>query len=351
MKQIISSSCGAIHTTKHFHKSLSHSSFKFSFKLTFIISLILLSTLIEAVPTPTSSYSTLDKRNDNISKDDLSKFANFAAAAYCDTSVFKDWNCGPLCDATNGTVVNKFFTTKNTATRAYIATYEEEELIVVSFRGTVPDNIKTVLTDAKLLLRDYPPVKGAKVHTGFYEAFLEAQSEVFDEVQKLHEEHPNFKVLYTGHSLGAALTLLAALDLVQNSTDFKANENLFVATYGEPRVGDLKFSKFVDSKLKVTRVVNGGDPVPHLPPKFLSYEHPSGELWISDPKKSSSEFITCKGPEDPKCSNSLPIIQLNAIFHMGPYFGVSMRGCKSNNDKSVGQLLSGLKFNKLEKDN
>lgn len=36
---------------------------------------------------------------------------------------------------------------------------------------------------------------------------------------------------------------------------------------------------------------------------------------------------------------------------MGPYFGVSMRGCKSNNDKSVGQLLSGLKFNKLEKDN
>lgn len=117
MKQIISSSCGAIHTTKHFHKSLSHSSFKFSFKLTFIISLILLSTLIEAVPTPTSSYSALDKRNDNISKDDLSKFANFAAAAYCDTSVFKDWNCGPLCDATNGTVVNKFFTTKNTATR------------------------------------------------------------------------------------------------------------------------------------------------------------------------------------------------------------------------------------------
>lgn len=115
MKQIITSNCGAIHTTKYFHKSLSLSSFKFSLKLTFIISLILLSTLIEAIPTP-SSYSTLNKRNGNISKDDLSKFANFAAAAYCDTSKFKDWNCGPICDATDGTVVNKFFTTKNTAT-------------------------------------------------------------------------------------------------------------------------------------------------------------------------------------------------------------------------------------------
>lgn len=36
---------------------------------------------------------------------------------------------------------------------------------------------------------------------------------------------------------------------------------------------------------------------------------------------------------------------------MGPYLGVSMRGCKSNNYKSVGQLLSGLKFDRLEKDN
>ena len=45
--------------------------------------------------------------------------------------------------------------------------------------------------------------KNAKVHIGFYNAFLEAQFEVFDEVQRLHKEHPNFKVLYTGHSLGA----------------------------------------------------------------------------------------------------------------------------------------------------
>jgi hypothetical protein len=52
-------------------------------------------------------------------------------------------------------------------------------------------------------LDDYPPVKNAKVHVGFYKAFLEAQFEVFDEVQRLHKENPNYRVLYTGHSLGA----------------------------------------------------------------------------------------------------------------------------------------------------
>src|SRR3954470_4479913 len=116
MQQITSSSCSAIHTTKYFHKSLSYSSFKFSFKLTFIISLILLSTLIEAVPTPLSS-SVFNKRNGKVSNNDLKKFANFAAAAYCDTSFFADWNCGELCNATDGTVVSKFFTTQNTGTR------------------------------------------------------------------------------------------------------------------------------------------------------------------------------------------------------------------------------------------
>ena len=106
MQQI--SSCRATYPTKHTRKSTSH---KFSFKLTLVISLILFSTLIEAVPTP----SFLDKRN--VSANDLKKFVNFASAAYCDSSTFPDWDCGPNCDATDGTVVSKFFTTPKTDTQ------------------------------------------------------------------------------------------------------------------------------------------------------------------------------------------------------------------------------------------
>src|SRR5579864_3870660 len=145
----------------------------------------------------------------------------------------------------------------------------------------------------------------------------------------------------------AALTLLSALDLVQNSTDFITNKNLFVFTYGEPRVGDPGFSEYVDSTLKISRVVNGFDPVPQLPPRFLDYEHPSGELWISNPQQNPNNFINCKGPEDPNCSDSVSPFKLNLSFHDGPYFGVSMAACSSDNQITLQQLEIGLGYDKL----
>jgi hypothetical protein len=36
---------------------------------------------------------------------------------------------------------------------------------------------------------------------------------------------------------------------------------------------------------------------------------------------------------------------------MGPYFDVSMRGCKPNNQKSIEQFITGLDFDELVKDN
>ena len=147
-----------------------------------------------------------------------------------------------------------------------------------------------------------------------------------------------------------ALTLLSALDLVQNSTDFVTNENLFVVTYGQPRVGNSKFAEYVDNKLKISRVVNGGDIVARLPPRILGYKHNSGELWISNPKKSSSEIVICKKEEDSRCSDSLPVFKLNTSFHNGPYFGITI-GCKSSNQASFEELESGLGSNIKKKSN
>ncbi|CAI2180123.1 12549_t:CDS:2 [Funneliformis geosporum] len=288
--------------------------------IVFIISLILLSTLIEAAPP--------SKRNNKVSVQELKeleRFANYASAAYCKPSDFLKWDCGPICDATKGTKVSKFITTKNEIQ----ATLNEEKSIIVSYRGTVPENVKNLITDAKLALIDYPPVKNAKVHIGFYQAFLEVQSDVFNEIQKLHKTNPEYKIVFSGHSLGGALTLLSALDLLQNSKDFtKDKNNLFVFTYGEPRVGNSEFAKYVDSKLTVTRTVNGGDPIARLPPRFIGYKPHNNELWISNPTKSSFEVVKCDGPEDKKCSLSVSILKLNLSFHSGPYYGISMRACK-----------------------
>lgn len=68
----------------------------------------------------------------------------------------------------------------------------------------------------------------------------------------------------TGHSLGGAIAVHAALDLV--SINLKVDT---LYTYGAPRVGDKKFAEwFVDfSKIKsIYRITHARDPVPHLPP-------------------------------------------------------------------------------------
>ncbi|CAG8637235.1 13324_t:CDS:2 [Funneliformis caledonium] len=312
---------------QHTNHIISSQSFSKSTRIliVFILSLILfLSTLIEAAPP--------SKRDNKVSVQELKeleRFANYASAAYCKPSDFLKWDCGPICDATKGTKVSKFITTKSEI-QVFIATLDKEKLIVVSYRGTVPENVKNLITDAKLILTDYPPVKDAKVHIGFYQAFLEVQSDVFNEIQKLHKKNPKYKVVFSGHSLGGALTLLSALDLSQNSKDFsKDKNNLFVFTYGEPRVGNSEFADHVNSKLTVSRTVNGGDSIARLPPRFIGYKQHQNELWISDPTKSSFEVVKCDGPEDQKCSLSVSVPKLSLSFHAGPYYGVSMRACKN----------------------
>lgn len=82
------------------------------------------------------------------------------------------------------------------------------------------------------------------------------------------------KFRVAGHSLGAAIAVHAAIDMV--------SINIPVAvlyTYGAPRVGDSKFSQWFESFTKIPnkyRVTHGRDPVPHLPPEDWGFIHTAG---------------------------------------------------------------------------
>ncbi|PKB92315.1 alpha/beta-hydrolase [Rhizophagus irregularis] len=132
-----------------------------------------------------------------------------------------------------------------------------------------------------------------------------------------------------GHSLGGALVTFLALDLISKVPELAKNEKLFLATFGQPRMGDEKFAKFVDDNLKVIRSVVRGDPIPRLPPPWPipfigSYKHFGEELYINNPDQDPSAFIECNA-EDPTCSESIPFRQLDLKYHSGPYYGVNMR--------------------------
>jgi len=114
------------------------------------------------------------------------------------------------------------------------------------FRGT--SEIGDFKADLRYVKTDF--FGGGRVHLGFYTAFRKIEGAILDE----RENHLGSLWICSGHSLGAALALLAA-----------ARWKLTVAyLYGCPRVGNKAFVDRV--QCPVRRFENRGDFVTRLPP-------------------------------------------------------------------------------------
>lgn len=95
-------------------------------------------------------------------------------------------------------------------------------------------------------------------------------------------------VTVTGHSLGAALATLLALDVALNS----GAKNLSVYTYASPRVGELFFHHTYDSVAPDTyRIHNRPDIVPQVP--VFPYEHVGNDIELVPPFDSICRTLEC----------------------------------------------------------
>jgi len=152
-------------------------------------------------------------------------------------------------------------------THCFLAIHDDpdpsKKLAVVTFRGTDKDDPTDIFDDADLLLRDWNG--GGKVFDGFKDALKEVQTPLLAAVQPT-----NYKLLMTGHSLGAAMaTLLASL---------KKPTALY--TIGSPRVGDAAFVASL-GRVQNFRYVDCCDVVTELPPAELGYAH-LGDMFYID---------------------------------------------------------------------
>ncbi|GKU94438.1 hypothetical protein SLEP1_g7934 [Rubroshorea leprosula] len=120
---------------------------------------------------------------------------------------------------------------------------------------------------------------------------------VQEEVKRLvkhsyYKENGQVSITVTGHSVGAALATLNAVDLVVNQYNKPSNGSdnsgcmVSAIVSGCPRIGNDGFSQFL-SRLKgihILRITNADDPVPNLP-KWLqirfTYTHVGKELKIN----------------------------------------------------------------------
>jgi hypothetical protein len=160
---------------------------------------------------------------------------------------------------------------RNGGTHCFVALHDdaakENRLAVVAFRGTDKDDPRDLLDDVEVKLVGW---KGkGKVFEGFRDALEEVEKTLLPVVQAI-----DYRVLFTGHSLGAALATLVA--------GVRAPSALY--TIGSPRVGDHDFVASL-SGLKSFRYVDCCDIVTTLPPPLLGYEHLGDPLYIDRNRK------------------------------------------------------------------
>lgn len=99
-------------------------------------------------------------------------------------------------------------------------------------------------------------------------------------------ENEETSLTVTGHSLGAAVATLNALDIVANGHNRKANKEVCPVTafvYASPRVGDMRFKMAFDSleNLHLLRIENAPDIVPKVPLVTMGYVEIGNELLIN----------------------------------------------------------------------
>jgi len=193
-----------------------------------------------------------------------------------------------------------FFENRESETQACILEYTDKAL--VGFRGTEPGQIKDWITDFRFFKTSY---KDHKIHGGFlgslkslldvprvHTSYLEKKA--FDDgslvpetfAEKIKEIAADRPLFITGHSLGGALSSVAALYFkLEYGLDTHA-----IYTFGQPKIGGSELIEFFKSSIcsNVFIHVNDEDVVPKVPLRMMKFVH----FPITHPYDSDGQLIT-----------------------------------------------------------
>ncbi|KXJ95546.1 Alpha/Beta hydrolase protein [Microdochium bolleyi] len=244
----------------------------------------------------------------------------FSCASRCrdfpTLSLITTWNTGILMSDSCGYVAvdNSFHGTGSGA-------------IIVAFRGTY--SIANTVVDLSTVPQAYVPYLSPKdggdkppkepqnrctnctVHMGFLSSWKAARDDVLPTLKLLHDQYPDYPIHLLGHSLGGAVAALAALEIKV----ILGWENVVVTTFGEPRVGNRGFVRYIDAVFDLNnasnpvetqayrRLTHADDPIPLLPLSEWGYMSHAGEIFISKSSLSPEpeDIWPCAGDYDPDC--------------------------------------------------
>ena len=237
-----------------------------------------------------------------------------SGAAYCNKEGYSSMElAGPANDF-------QYYETlydKSTDLQGYTGVIHETKQLYVVFRGSA--SITNWLDDAEVLQVPYNtfPECNCKVHTGFYKSAKNIYPQVESSIRDMLDIFPKYMITVTGHSYGAAVANLVAMELVSN------NYMASVYNYGQPRIGNSAYADFVNTKLSNNwRFTHHKDMVPHVPPTTgLHYYHSCREVY--EDEKHNLHICSNTDCEDPNCADQFALYQTDTTDHH-TYLGHAM---------------------------
>lgn len=200
------------------------------------------------------------------------------------TKLTKENGIEPLYAFKNNRTVNKIHYS--------IMIRKSKKELLVTFSGT--KNVEQLVLE---IVESYPVkyflqvgLEGAKVFEYFYWYYLEEfRKDLQVHLNKFVKQYPRYNVVFTGHSLGGALALHAAVDSILS--EWIDKQKILIYTFGQPRIGNRIITDILTGTLGMFRVVHNKDLVAHIPPCIpsLSGCHDSGKL-IMHPFHSPREI-------------------------------------------------------------
>ena len=205
----------------------------------------------------------------------------------------------------------------------YVIQVDDE--ILISYRGTI--GLSEIAND---LRAKTSPIKlsngeNINIHAGFNDEYQQSKKSMNAALYKMREMNNSIDapITFTGHSLGAAISQIAALDQITATP----KENIQVVTFGGPRVFDNSASQVYNKHLEknTLRIKVAGDHVTNVPPK-PPYMHAGEHITMKTRNKASGTHIM-------PAYNDL----LNQIFKKHPEGVITQVDIKKNAEDRIKQ--------------
>jgi hypothetical protein len=147
----------------------------------------------------------------------------------------------------------------------------DAENVLIGFRGT-EGNFADWFGNLRVAPKDTGRNGYGTVHTGFYSGYHDVHDALLEFLEQVGAATK--KLWIAGHSLGGALSIIAAAELHAKRFEIAA-----IHTVGQPRTGTTSFLDFCDSVFgdRYARIVNNRDIVPRVPP---GYGHTGMLYWF-----------------------------------------------------------------------